>query len=629
MEGEFSPPEDVLADILGRLSHRDLALSRQVCSSWRAVVDTRRLLLRHALPHSVRGLFLNYRHHGQHHFFARPTSTGPRINGELTFLPFRRGECTIHDHRNGLILLYSERGSGGWYVANPATRRWACLPPAEWRWRCAFDPYLVFEPAVSPHYEVCLVPSERCWRAWNDGLDEAAEAVVKEWPPSACVLQVLSSKTGRWEKRTFVREEPSQPRLFDAHENPTKINLPVEPIDDEWELVDQRDGGGRGSIALAPAPDPDDLFRDFSARCPPGEEEVVVLYTTKLRGVRKMFEDCNAVRALFEPPARRLFVHDRYIGGSVVAWQLYPPRWSHSTTTAAGFPSTSCHRMILRRRRLSFTENKYQIIKTPTSIEDHCGPQCCLGNSKNGVYYAAIYHNNNLKVWILEESSGQAKWVLKHDINLESTALNALSNYSNENDERWSYVFDGAWNLEDGKDDENCHNESLEIDSIDEEKDDKLSDDDFSAKDDTDKVQVVGLLYEESNNDEVHQDDQTFEQDNNGSLYVNTSEEENTNSEIVGSNIDWNSDDDDVLSVVDEKDEDDRYLGYYLILGFHPYKEVVFLAQFSRKGVAYHLNTSKVQYLGTVRARYTESIEKSFVYTPSMIGELPESSSSG
>ncbi|KAM0827371.1 hypothetical protein ACQ4PT_068237 [Festuca glaucescens] len=583
MEGEFSPPEDVLADILGRLSHRDLALSRQVCSSWRAVVDTRRLLLRHALPHSVRGLFLNYRHHGQHHFFARPTSTGPRINGELTFLPFRRGECTIHDHRNGLILLYSERGSGGWYVANPATRRWACLPPAEWRWRCAFDPYLVFEPAVSPHYEVCLVPSERCWRAWNDGLDEAAEAVVKEWPPSACVLQVLSSKTGRWEKRTFVREaseelpdlasavgsksvlkEPSQPRLFDAHENPTKINLPVEPIDDEWELVDQRDGGGRGSIALAPAPDPDDLFRDFSARCPPGEEEVVVLYTTKLRGVRKMFEDCNAVRALFEPPARRLFVHDRYIG-----------------------------------------------------------------NSKNGVYYAAIYHNNNLKVWILEESSGQAKWVLKHDINLESTALNALSNYSNENDERWSYVFDGAWNLEDGKDDENCHNESLEIDSIDEEKDDKLSDDDFSAKDDTDKVQVVGLLYEESNNDEVHQDDQTFEQDNNGSLYVNTSEEENTNSEIVGSNIDWNSDDDDVLSVVDEKDEDDRYLGYYLILGFHPYKEVVFLAQFSRKGVAYHLNTSKVQYLGTVRARYTESIEKSFVYTPSMIGELPESSSSG
>jgi hypothetical protein len=105
-------------------------------------------------------------------------------------------------------------------------------------------------------------------------------------------------------------------------------------------------------------------------------------------------------------------------------------------------------------------------------------------------------------------------------MNLGSTALNALSDYSNENDERWSYVFDGAWNIEDGNDDEDCHNMS---NSIDDENGYELPDDNFSAEDDdNDKAQVVGLLEEEGNNDEVPQDDESFEQDKNGSLYVNS-----------------------------------------------------------------------------------------------------------
>ncbi|KAK1682986.1 hypothetical protein QYE76_043834 [Lolium multiflorum] len=35
-------------------------------------------------------------------------------------------------------------------------------------------------------------------------------------------------------------------------------------------------------------------------RCPPGGADAVVLYTTTLRGIRKTFEDCNAVRAAIE-----------------------------------------------------------------------------------------------------------------------------------------------------------------------------------------------------------------------------------------------------------------------------------------------------------------------------------------
>ncbi|XP_062189884.1 uncharacterized protein At5g39865-like [Phragmites australis] len=81
--------------------------------------------------------------------------------------------------------------------------------------------------------------------------------------------------------------------FFDAHEaeTPTK-NQSAEPLE-AWELVNQ-DGGA------VPAPAESDPLLDFPARCPPGGERAVVLYTTTLRGVRRTFEDCNGVRALLE-----------------------------------------------------------------------------------------------------------------------------------------------------------------------------------------------------------------------------------------------------------------------------------------------------------------------------------------
>nr|XP_010931132.1 uncharacterized protein At5g39865 [Elaeis guineensis] len=42
------------------------------------------------------------------------------------------------------------------------------------------------------------------------------------------------------------------------------------------------------------------LLRSFEEKCPTGGENVVVLYTTTLRGIRKTFEDCNAVRSTIE-----------------------------------------------------------------------------------------------------------------------------------------------------------------------------------------------------------------------------------------------------------------------------------------------------------------------------------------
>lgn len=62
---------------------------------------------------------------------------------------------------------------------------------------------------------------------------------------------------------------------------------------------------------------------------------------------------------------------------------------------------------------------------------------------------------------------------------------------------------------------------------------------------------------------------------------------------------------------------------YITILGFHPFKEIVYLSNFYSMGLAYHLDSSKVQYLGNmcpklygVLAGQHADIETSFPYTP-------------
>ncbi|RLN40296.1 hypothetical protein C2845_PM01G34570 [Panicum miliaceum] len=199
-------PEDVLADILRRLAPRWLATSRRVCRAWRATVDRHGLLSAAAglLPRSVAGILLQY------------DNTTTKVYDE----PFEvRGHC------NGLILLQNGVVN---CVANPATRQWAHLPPRPPP-PCAgpdyfyADDYLVFEPTVSPYYEVFSIPRVRRRREPSPGkepeempplwegaeftyqrLDPALEEL--EWPPSPCVLHVFSSRTGRWEERSFFRQ---------------------------------------------------------------------------------------------------------------------------------------------------------------------------------------------------------------------------------------------------------------------------------------------------------------------------------------------------------------------------------------------------------------------------------------
>uniref|UniRef100_K4AJC5 F-box domain-containing protein n=1 Tax=Setaria italica TaxID=4555 RepID=K4AJC5_SETIT len=178
-------PDDVLEAILRRLPRRSLAESRRVCTAWRAAVDALGLQRPHLLPHAVRGVFVNFFDYRWPRFFARPSPERPWIHGNLDFHP-------------------------GEFCVLPTTRRWerASCPPMELR---DYVACLVFDPAISPHYEVFLIPSvpedtretPPPFMPVSGDLDPYRSM---EWPFSPCTLHVLSSSTRQWEARSFVRE---------------------------------------------------------------------------------------------------------------------------------------------------------------------------------------------------------------------------------------------------------------------------------------------------------------------------------------------------------------------------------------------------------------------------------------
>ncbi|TVT98530.1 hypothetical protein EJB05_56142, partial [Eragrostis curvula] len=214
-------PEDVLADVLRRLAPRDLAASRCVCKAWLAVVDARRLLRTQLLPLWLGGIFINFHNYGITEFFARPSKSRPSISGQHDYLPHTDTESwgEITDHCNGLLLVdnYEEVD----YVLNPATRWVAPLTPPptlvpnmgmDRFLRDSYRKYLLYDPAISLHYMVFMIPylyarhepSDLHYDRYIAQLDPILEQC--EWPPSPFILHVFSSRTGQWEERSFVRD---------------------------------------------------------------------------------------------------------------------------------------------------------------------------------------------------------------------------------------------------------------------------------------------------------------------------------------------------------------------------------------------------------------------------------------
>jgi hypothetical protein len=199
-------PDDVLAEVLRRVAPRSLAVSRCVCRAWRALIDDRGMLHADLLPHSLAGLFISYMNRLYAKFFARPS---------LDY-GYRMPSDTIMDHCNGLLLLYDD------WLYNPATDEVANLPERPTTPRAGMEfvtehdvcSFLAFDPTVSSHYEVFLIPSV----PWEEDIVKraAGSAVLhSEWPPSPCILSVFSSRTGLWEDRSFSRQGEAAGKVAD------------------------------------------------------------------------------------------------------------------------------------------------------------------------------------------------------------------------------------------------------------------------------------------------------------------------------------------------------------------------------------------------------------------------------
>ncbi|KAL6843557.1 hypothetical protein ACP4OV_026619 [Aristida adscensionis] len=239
-------PDDVLAEILGRLRAHFLVRCRCVCAAWRAVVDGRGLLLPHALPRAFPGFFFtgvgarSWSGPGSG-FLAPPAARAPAVD-RLAFLRITGGggdgEVVVGHHCNGLVLCFQDECRSGrpraGFVCNPTTERWARLPPPPTWWpRRHEGVFLAFDPAVSPDYDVLLLPvppprrGTTRERDGGGGLPKAPAPVTldmfvpepsgKSPPPEEKVLPlyVFSSVTGQWRRGMFAPGRRAPARLYD------------------------------------------------------------------------------------------------------------------------------------------------------------------------------------------------------------------------------------------------------------------------------------------------------------------------------------------------------------------------------------------------------------------------------
>uniref|UniRef100_I1PDY3 F-box domain-containing protein n=1 Tax=Oryza glaberrima TaxID=4538 RepID=I1PDY3_ORYGL len=222
-------------------------------------------------------------------------------------------------------------------------------------------------------------------------------------------------------------------------------------------------------------------------------------------------------------------------------------------------------------QRISISDGSYQVIHHPIEVYKS-RPYVYFGKSEKGVYLASLTIDGRLSIWVLDESCGQFKWVLEHQNNLKPLLLRL---------NRSKQVY-GPWILRDI----NYHLYSQK----------------FPGEWD---------LYDR-NYDPSH-----FHSPNDEAPAEN--------------NFEWHSDDDDIVD--NQCNSEERNSGDYLtFLGFHPYKEVVFMSSGSMKGFAYHLKSSKLHCLGNLYPKHYkhfaqhEHIRESFPYTPCWVDELPETS---
>ncbi|EEC75894.1 hypothetical protein OsI_12946 [Oryza sativa Indica Group] len=204
-------------------------------------------------------------------------------------------------------------------------------------------------------------------------------------------------------------------------------------------------------------------------------------------------------------------------------------------------------RMDFSGHKFSLSDDKYQVIKMPT-VRSNGHSHFCLGRSEKGVYLALITKPRSLQVWVLNESCDEMEWVPKHENNLDSV-------FPRQTRGRWMLLQDL-----DKKDSTTFRKEH------DEEIDFEWSSDGDDDSDHRGNVPVYRLPA-------------TIFQGYHG----------NVDNNALG------------FGNFPQPPIPMFYHGYHGnidVLGFHPYKEIVFLCEAMQTGLAYHLKTSKMEILG-------------------------------
>lgn len=158
--------------------------------------------------------------------------------------------------------------------------------------------------------------------------------------------------------------------------------------------------------------------------------------------------------------------------------------------------------------------DKYRVIKLPTDKET----MAYLGRSKKGVHYASFV-KDLFRVWILDESYGQMKWMMKGEYDLKRVRAS----------------------------DQRVHGPGV--------------------------LQDINYEFFRSQLPEVKK------------------------KVMVQEKTEWDSDNDGVDNIIDMAEERSHGCD---VLGFHPFKEIMFLSSFTKETWeatvhAYHLNSSRVE----------------------------------
>ncbi|GAB2300721.1 hypothetical protein Dimus_034758 [Dionaea muscipula] len=136
--------------------------------------------------------------------------------------------------------------------------------------------------------------------------DSTPKSVLKSWSTSGRLLS--NSKGGSRKSMPLESKFFDSPRnsLDDLSSRRRRSLTPLfdpqllESYEKELSLSLSLSGQREDIKQMVFSKESNAILEKFEVKCPPGGENAVVIYTTTLRGIRKTFEDCNAVRSTVE-----------------------------------------------------------------------------------------------------------------------------------------------------------------------------------------------------------------------------------------------------------------------------------------------------------------------------------------